>query len=87
MRTAFTVSSNKIENELKNDVVDLEKISLLQVQLKDKYLRLEVAQEAVSGALLQLEDVGREFEIDFTDAEGYRERYLEYYSLIDKEVE
>ncbi|GFR03899.1 hypothetical protein TNCT_289801 [Trichonephila clavata] len=84
LRTAFTVSSNKIENELQNEVVDLEKISLLQVQLKDKYLRLEAVQEAVSGTLLQLEDDGREFETDFTDAEGYRERYLEYYSLIDK---
>ncbi|KAF8789550.1 hypothetical protein HNY73_007481 [Argiope bruennichi] len=44
------------------------------------------AQEARSGALLQLEDDGREFETDFIDAEGYRERYLEYYSLIDKKL-
>ncbi|XP_055947035.1 uncharacterized protein LOC129980679 [Argiope bruennichi] len=86
LRTAFTLVANKIENELKNDVVDLGKISLLQVQLKDKYLRLEAVQEAVSGALLQLEDDGREFEADFTEAEGYRERYLEYYSLIDKKL-
>ncbi|GFY35026.1 hypothetical protein TNCV_5044021 [Trichonephila clavipes] len=44
-----------------------------QVQLKDKYLRLEAAQEAVSGTLLQLEDNGEEFETDFIDAESYRE--------------
>ncbi|GFX39114.1 uncharacterized protein TNCV_359281 [Trichonephila clavipes] len=71
LRTAFTLSANKIESELKNDVVDLQKISLLQVQLKDKYLRLEAAQEAVSGTLLQLEDNGEEFETDFIDAESY----------------
>ncbi|KAF8791013.1 hypothetical protein HNY73_005950 [Argiope bruennichi] len=86
LRTAFTLIANKIESELKNDVVDLGKISLLQVQLNDRYLRLEAVQEAVSGALLQLEDDGREFETDFTEAEGYRERYLEYYSLIDKKL-
>ncbi|GFQ86117.1 hypothetical protein TNCT_595001 [Trichonephila clavata] len=84
LRTVFTL--NKIESELKNDVVDLEKISLLQVQLKDKYLRLGEAQEAASGALLPLEDNGREFETDFTEAEGYRKRYIEYYSLIDKKL-
>ncbi|GFV45673.1 uncharacterized protein TNCV_730021 [Trichonephila clavipes] len=86
LRTAFTLSANKIENELKNDVVDLQKISLLQVQLKDKYLRLEAAQEAVSGTLLQLEDNGEEFETDFTDAESYREKYLEYYTHIDNKL-
>ncbi|GFX09231.1 hypothetical protein TNCV_1068171 [Trichonephila clavipes] len=78
LRTAFTLSANKIESEIKNEVVDLQKISLLQVQLKDKYLRLEAAQEAVSGTLLLLEDNGEEFETDFTDAESYREKYLEY---------
>ncbi|GFU71536.1 uncharacterized protein TNCV_4310321 [Trichonephila clavipes] len=86
LRTAFTLSANKIESELKNDVVDLQKISLLQVQLKDKYLRLEAAQEAVSGTLLQLEDNGEEFETDFIDAESYREKYLEYYTRIDKKL-
>ncbi|GFW26375.1 DUF1758 domain-containing protein [Trichonephila clavipes] len=80
LRTAFTLSANKIESELKKDVVDLQKISLLQVQLKDKYLRLEAAQEAVSGTLLQFEDNGEEFETDFTDADSYREKYLEYYT-------
>ncbi|GFW29287.1 uncharacterized protein TNCV_742291 [Trichonephila clavipes] len=86
LRTAFTLSANKIESELKNEVVDLQKISLLQVQLKDKYLRLKAAQEAVSGTLLQLEDNGEEFETDFTDAESYREKYLEYYTRIDKKL-
>ncbi|GFX36201.1 uncharacterized protein TNCV_2065421 [Trichonephila clavipes] len=86
LRTAITLSANKIESELKNDVVDLQKISLLQVQLKDKYLRLEAAQEAVSGTLLQLEDNGEEFKTDFTDAESYREKYLEYYTHIDKKL-
>ncbi|GFX78750.1 DUF1758 domain-containing protein [Trichonephila clavipes] len=57
-----------------------------QVQLKDNYLRLEAAQEAVSGTLLQLEDNGEEFETDFTDAESYREKYLEYYTHIDKKL-
>ncbi|GFW84045.1 uncharacterized protein TNCV_1662121 [Trichonephila clavipes] len=85
LRTAFTLSANKIESEPKNDVVDLQKISLLQVQLKDKYLRLEAAQ-AVSGTLLQLEDNGEEFETDFIDAESYREKYLEYYTRIDKKL-
>ncbi|GFU53957.1 integrase catalytic domain-containing protein [Trichonephila clavipes] len=70
LRTAFTLSANKIESELKNDVVDLQKISLLQVQLKDKYLRLEAAH---FGTLLHLEDNGEEFETDFTDAESYLE--------------
>ncbi|GFU90775.1 eukaryotic translation initiation factor 3 subunit H [Trichonephila clavipes] len=78
--------ANKIESELKNDVVGLQKISLLQVQLKDKYLRLEAAQEAVSGTLLLLEDNGEEFETDFTDAESYREKYFEYYTHIDKKL-
>ncbi|GFT14657.1 uncharacterized protein TNCV_632561 [Trichonephila clavipes] len=88
LRTAVTLSAkNKIESELKNDVVDLQKISLLlQVQLKDKYLRLEAAQEAVSGTLLQLEDNGEEFETDFIDAESYREKYLECYTRIDKKL-
>ncbi|GFU60549.1 uncharacterized protein TNCV_1729801 [Trichonephila clavipes] len=86
LRTAFTLSANKIESELKNDVVDLQKISLLQVQLKDKYLRLEAAQEAVSGTFLQLEDNGEEFETDFSDAESYREKYLEYYTHIEKKL-
>ncbi|GFX63693.1 transposable element Tcb1 transposase [Trichonephila clavipes] len=63
------------------------KISLLQVQLKDRYLRLEAAQKAVSGTLLQLEDNGEEFETDFTDAESYIEKYLEYYTHIDKKLE
>ncbi|GFV95597.1 uncharacterized protein TNCV_4575981 [Trichonephila clavipes] len=57
-----------------------------QVQLKDKYLRLKAAQEAVSGTLLQLEDKGEEFETDFIDAESYREKYLEYYTRIDKKL-
>ncbi|GFV36547.1 DUF1758 domain-containing protein [Trichonephila clavipes] len=43
-------------------------------------------QEAVSGTLLQLEDNGEEFETDFTDAESYREKYLEYYTHIDKKL-
>ncbi|GFS54801.1 DUF1758 domain-containing protein [Trichonephila clavipes] len=89
LRTAFTLSVNKIESELRNDVVDLQKILLLhtQVQLKDKYLRLEATQEAVSGTLLQLEDNGEEFETDFTDAESYCEKYFEYYTRIDKKWE
>ncbi|GFW87522.1 uncharacterized protein TNCV_1301671 [Trichonephila clavipes] len=44
----------------------------------------KAAQEAVSVTLLQLEDNGEEFETDFTDAESYREKYLEYYTRIDK---
>ncbi|GFV55249.1 uncharacterized protein TNCV_2641991 [Trichonephila clavipes] len=87
LRTVFTLSANKIESELKNDVVDLQKISLKQVQLKDKYLIFEAAQEAVSGTLLQLEANGEEFATDFTDAESYREKYLEYYTHIDKKLE
>ncbi|GFV36985.1 integrase catalytic domain-containing protein [Trichonephila clavipes] len=46
----------------------------------------DAAQEAVSGTLLQLEDNGEEFETDFTDAESYREKYLEYYTRIDKKL-
>ncbi|GFW58293.1 hypothetical protein TNCV_2634671 [Trichonephila clavipes] len=60
LRTAFTLSANKIE---------------------------KVAQEAVSETLLQLEDNGEEFETDFTDTESYREKYLEYYTHIDKKLE
>ncbi|GFW77239.1 uncharacterized protein TNCV_2726691 [Trichonephila clavipes] len=88
LRTAFTLSTNTIESELKIDVVDLQKISLLraQVQLKDKYLRLEAAQEAVSGTLLQLEDNGEEFETDFIDLESYHEKYLEYDTRIDNKL-
>ncbi|GFV06810.1 DUF1758 domain-containing protein [Trichonephila clavipes] len=86
LRILFTLSANKIESELKNDVVDLRKISLLQVQFKNKYLRLEAAQETVSGTLLQLEDNGEEFETDFIDAGRYREKYLEYYTHIDKKL-
>ncbi|GFW85322.1 hypothetical protein TNCV_3250591 [Trichonephila clavipes] len=59
LRTAFTLSANKIE---------------------------KVAQEAVSGTLLQLEDNGDEFETDFPGAESYREKYLEYYTHIDKKL-
>ncbi|GFU22388.1 retrovirus-related Pol polyprotein from transposon 412 [Trichonephila clavipes] len=67
-----------------NDVViRIQDFVATQVQLKDKYLRLETAQEAVSGTLLQLEDNGEEFEADFTDAESYRGKYLEYYTHID----
>ncbi|KAF8790885.1 hypothetical protein HNY73_005834 [Argiope bruennichi] len=85
LRTAFILSTNKIENELMNDAVDLKNISLLQVQLEDKYLRLEAAQEAISGALLHQDD-GEEFETDLTLAECYRERYLKYNSLIYKKL-
>ena len=73
LRTAFTTSYNKIVKELALEEVDKQTVALLQVQLKDKYHRLEAAQEAVSELLLQLEDEGKEYKEDFTDAEGYRE--------------
>ncbi|GFX28231.1 DUF5641 domain-containing protein [Trichonephila clavipes] len=54
------------------------------------YLKRKIRQKSgprsISGTLLQLEDNGEEFETDFTDAESYREKYLEYYTHIDKKL-
>ncbi|KAG8186590.1 hypothetical protein JTE90_020881 [Oedothorax gibbosus] len=83
----FTTSYNNIIAELALEAVDIKAVALLQLQLKDTFDRLEAAQEAVSELLLQQEDDGKEYEEDFTDAEKYRERFLECSNSIDKLVE
>ncbi|GBM61705.1 hypothetical protein AVEN_57133-1 [Araneus ventricosus] len=77
LRTAFTLCIKNIEAKLQGETAEVEEFSLLQVQLKDKFQRLEDCQPSIAANLLQDEGDETLFETDFDEAEKYRDRFLE----------
>ncbi|GBM01327.1 hypothetical protein AVEN_135756-1 [Araneus ventricosus] len=77
LRTAFTLCVKNIEAELQGETAEVEEFSSLQVQLKDKFQRLEDCQQLIAASLLQDEGDESLFETDFVEAERYRDRFLE----------
>ncbi|GFT43854.1 uncharacterized protein TNCV_4245121 [Trichonephila clavipes] len=87
LRTAFTLSANKIETS--TDLACIAALhggSLVVLGSNLPGKPRSDTYTATAATLLQLEDNGEEFETDFTDAESYREKYLEYYTRIDKRL-
>ncbi|XP_055928029.1 uncharacterized protein LOC129959230 [Argiope bruennichi] len=82
-RTAFTLCIKNIEAKLQNETAEVEEFSLLKVQLKDKFQRLEDYQQSIATSLLQDEENESLFETDFVEAEKYRDRFLEVMSHLN----
>nr|XP_042902851.1 uncharacterized protein LOC107439364 [Parasteatoda tepidariorum] len=85
LRIAFTHTVKKIETELDKEVRDLKALSILKVQLNDKFQRLEVCQNAISEQLLQNETTENAYNEDFEESENYRDTFLERCAQINSE--
>ncbi|GFV83630.1 uncharacterized protein TNCV_3612041 [Trichonephila clavipes] len=79
LRTSFTLSAKVIEEELMKEVPDVERdeLSILKMQISDKFSRLEKCQRGISNIILKEETDELAYEEDFMEAETYRDRYLE----------
>ncbi|GFU62030.1 uncharacterized protein TNCV_717561 [Trichonephila clavipes] len=70
LRTSFTLSAKVIEEELMKKVPDVDELSILKMQISDKFSRLEKFQRA--------------YEEDFMKAEIYRDRFSELCAKIER---
>ncbi|GBN98447.1 hypothetical protein AVEN_253815-1 [Araneus ventricosus] len=83
-RTSFTVCAKKIEDELIKKAPQLNKLSILKSQIRDKFARLETCQAEISNLILKVEDAEQAYEEDFLSAEKYRDNYIELCSQIEQ---
>ncbi|GFV47908.1 integrase catalytic domain-containing protein [Trichonephila clavipes] len=85
LRTSFTGMANKLKEYLatKEDAKDGDKLSALNSQLQDKFLRLDEFQNKISDLLLENTATAAEYEADFEGAEDYRDNSFELKSKIE----
>ncbi|GFX50308.1 uncharacterized protein TNCV_338431 [Trichonephila clavipes] len=86
LRTAFSLSLKKIENELMKENIDMNQLSILKTQFIDKFQRLDTCQSQISEQLLDTEDAVQEYLDDMEDAENYRDRYIEMCTRVDLKI-
>ncbi|GFW95073.1 uncharacterized protein TNCV_1497121 [Trichonephila clavipes] len=77
LRTSFTLSAKVIEEELMKEVPDVDELSILKMQISDKFSRLEKCQRRISNIILKEETDELAYEEDFMKAEIYRDRFSE----------
>ncbi|GFV68714.1 integrase catalytic domain-containing protein [Trichonephila clavipes] len=84
LRTAFSNCLKKIESELAQELCNFETLSVLKIQLNDKFARMDSCQNAISETFL-LSDDGEHFLFaeDLEDAEIYREKFWELTTKIE----
>ncbi|GFW95630.1 integrase catalytic domain-containing protein [Trichonephila clavipes] len=85
LRTSFTVTANKLKEYLatKEDAKDGDKLSTLNSQLQDKFLRLDEVQNKISDLLLENTATAAEYEAVFEGAEDHRDNFFELKSKIE----
>ncbi|GFS61773.1 integrase catalytic domain-containing protein [Trichonephila clavipes] len=85
LRTSFTAMANKLKEYLamKEDAKDGDKLSALNSQLQDKFLRLDEVQNKISDLLLQNTATAAEYEANFEGAEDCRDNFFEIKSKIE----
>ncbi|GFS85406.1 DUF1758 domain-containing protein [Trichonephila clavipes] len=83
LRTLFTQNAKVIEEELTKEVSDVDKLSILKMQISDKFLRLEKCQRGISNIILKEETDELAYGEDFMKAEIYRDRFLELCAKIE----
>ncbi|GFU30808.1 uncharacterized protein TNCV_2356671 [Trichonephila clavipes] len=84
LRTSFTQSTKVIEEELMKEVPDVDELSILKMQISDKFSRLEKCQRGISNILLKEETDELAYEEDFMKAEIYRDRFSELCAKIER---
>ncbi|GFS29668.1 DUF1758 domain-containing protein [Trichonephila inaurata madagascariensis] len=77
LKQAFTLNFKKLESELNKEIADRKDLSVLRIQIADKFQRLDNCQLLLSEELLKEENGEQLFSEDFEEAETYRDRYLE----------
>ncbi|GFT78738.1 integrase catalytic domain-containing protein [Trichonephila clavipes] len=68
---------------MKEDAKDGDKLSALNSQLQDKFLRLDEVQNKISDLLLQNTATAAEYEANFEGAEDCRDNFFEIKSKIE----
>ncbi|GFX99026.1 DUF1758 domain-containing protein [Trichonephila clavipes] len=84
LRTSFTLSAKVIEEELMKEVPVVDKLSILKMQISDKFSRLEKCQRGTSNIILKEETDEQAYEEDFMKAEIYRDRFSELCAKIER---
>ncbi|GFT19672.1 DUF1758 domain-containing protein [Trichonephila clavipes] len=84
LRTSFTLSAKVIEEELMKEVPDVDELSILKMQISDKFSRLKKCQRGISNIILKEETDELAYEEDFMKAEIYRHRFSELCAKITK---
>ncbi|GFU95195.1 uncharacterized protein TNCV_4139791 [Trichonephila clavipes] len=84
LRASFTLSAKVIEEELMKKVPDVDELSILKMQISDKFSRLEKCQRGISNIILKEETDELAYEEDFMKAEIYRDRYSELCANIER---
>ncbi|KAF8786398.1 hypothetical protein HNY73_008119 [Argiope bruennichi] len=77
----------KIETELQKEQVDLNLLSILKVQIMDKFQRLDTCQNQVSAQFLETKEAEQLYLDDTEEAENYRNRYIEICSRVDLKLQ
>ncbi|GFS49493.1 uncharacterized protein TNIN_419031 [Trichonephila inaurata madagascariensis] len=84
LRTSFTLSAKVIEEELMKEVPDVDQLSILKMQIGDKFSRLENYQRSISYIILKEETDELAYEEDFMKAEIYRDSFSELCAKIER---
>ncbi|GFS85268.1 integrase catalytic domain-containing protein [Trichonephila clavipes] len=84
LRTSFTLSAKVIEEELMKEVPDVDELSILKMQISDKFSLLEKCQRGISNIILKEETDELAYEEDFMKAEIYRDRFSELGAKIER---
>ncbi|GFU87469.1 DUF1758 domain-containing protein [Trichonephila clavipes] len=84
LHTSFMLSAKVIEEELMKVVPDVNELSILKIQISDKFSRLENCQRGISNIILKEEIDELAYEEDFMKAEIYRDRFSELCVKIER---
>ncbi|GFX68339.1 DUF1758 domain-containing protein [Trichonephila clavipes] len=85
LRTSFTLKAKVTEKELMKEVPDVDELSILKMQIIDKFSRLEKCQTGISNIILKEETDELAYEEDFMKAEIYRDRFSELCAKIERQ--
>ncbi|GFT12032.1 uncharacterized protein TNCV_726311 [Trichonephila clavipes] len=84
LRTSFTLSAKVIEEELAKEVLDVDELSILKMQISDKFSRLEKCQRGISNIILIKETDELAYEEEFMKVEIYRDLFSEFCAKIER---
>ncbi|GFU79801.1 uncharacterized protein TNCV_4928321 [Trichonephila clavipes] len=83
LRTSFTLRAKVIEEKLMKEVPDVDELSILKMQISDKFSRLKKCHRGNSNILLKEEIDELAYEKDFIKIEIYRDRFSELCAKIE----
>ncbi|KAF8766987.1 hypothetical protein HNY73_020001 [Argiope bruennichi] len=84
LRTSFTCSVKQIDDEFKKENPDTKQHLVSKAQLNDKFQRLEECHSEINAHIFKDENTEQVFEVDFLNAEKYRDQYTELCTKIDQ---